>query len=179
MCRAWTSQIRHEKTENGRIHVRNPDRDRFRRMRGRKTSHMRGQKWTTWCFFFFLCRYGTRAEPAKAASSHGTSLLLDRCRPFPGLSSSFLRGLCSESFPPRRCLSDRPRRCPAPSIHPPAMPGASDHHASSSTVTAHDKSATRPYKCPYPPCGRAFSRLEHQVCLSVSSSPPSAHRSPS
>jgi hypothetical protein len=29
-----------------------------------------------------------------------------------------------------------------------------------------EKTVSRPYKCPYPSCGRAFSRLEHQVsCL--------------
>jgi hypothetical protein len=36
-----------------------------------------------------------------------------------------------------------------------------------------DKSLQRPYKCPYPQCGRSFSRLEHQVSQrpSISSSP--------
>jgi len=30
-------------------------------------------------------------------------------------------------------------------------------------VDLQDKSVPRPYKCPYALCGRAFSRLEHQV----------------
>lgn len=31
------------------------------------------------------------------------------------------------------------------------------------TVPPPDKSSLRPYKCPFPLCGRSFARLEHQV----------------
>ena len=41
-----------------------------------------------------------------------------------------------------------------PSFIPPTMVNA---------ATDSDKHVARPYKCPYLLCGRAFSRLEHQV----------------
>lgn len=37
-----------------------------------------------------------------------------------------------------------------------------------------DKQVARPYKCPYVLCGRAFSRLEHQVSPQPFFSPPSS-----
>ena len=37
--------------------------------------------------------------------------------------------------------------------------------STTSPPQSQDKVHTRPYKCPYPECGRAFSRLEHQVLL--------------
>lgn len=35
--------------------------------------------------------------------------------------------------------------------------------SATSLSQSQDKVLARPYKCPYPECGRAFSRLEHQV----------------
>ena len=35
--------------------------------------------------------------------------------------------------------------------------------ANPNAAPTSDKALSRPYKCPYPACGRAFSRLEHQV----------------
>lgn len=40
--------------------------------------------------------------------------------------------------------------------------------------TTQDKATPRPYKCPYLLCGRAFSRLEHQVCAFYLPPPPTA-----
>jgi hypothetical protein len=42
--------------------------------------------------------------------------------------------------------------------------------STTSSSQSQDKALTRPYKCPYPECARAFSRLEHQVFPSPTTS---------
>lgn len=47
--------------------------------------------------------------------------------------------------------------------------------ATAGPATNLDKSASRPYKCPFPACGRAFSRLEHQVRVTFPSGDATPH----